>query len=170
VRPLSVPEYRYWEDRPIPVIAVRQRMRWWVRGGLVIIALGILLVFSVALHLDPNRDSKVWTEETHRQLGLPQCTFRFVTGMPCPSCGMTTSFAHLVRGDVWDSMRANFAGTFLAVVCLVYLPWTLISVWRGRYLWFASLEDTFLRLLIVFMFLMLGRWVIVLALHLWLHS
>jgi hypothetical protein len=145
-------------------------MRWWVRAGLVIIALGILLIFSVALYIDPNRDGKAWTEESHTQLRLPPCTFKVVTGVPCPSCGMTTSFAHLVRGDLWDSLRANFAGTFLAIVCLVYLPWAIVSVWRGRYMLVASLEDTFLRLLIVFMSLMLGRWGIILVLHLWLRS
>ena len=49
--------------------------------------------------------------ETHRQLGLPPCTFKEMTGLPCPSCGMTSSFALLVRGDVMNSLRANAVGT-----------------------------------------------------------
>ena len=31
---------------------------------------------------------------------MPPCNFVLMTGKPCPSCGMTTSFALLVRGDI----------------------------------------------------------------------
>ena len=48
---------------------------------------------------------------THTQLGMPPCNFVVMTGKPCPACGMTTSFALLVRGDVGASLRANWAGT-----------------------------------------------------------
>src|ERR1700739_4433028 len=47
---------------------------------------------------------------THTQLGLAPCNFVLLTGKPCPSCGMTTSFALLVRGDVVASVRANCVG------------------------------------------------------------
>ena len=33
---------------------------------------------------------------THRQLGLPACGWQTNMGLPCPTCGMTTSF--LTRG------------------------------------------------------------------------
>lgn len=34
---------------------------------------------------------------THLQLGLPPCGLVEVFGLPCPSCGYTTSFALFVR-------------------------------------------------------------------------
>ena len=42
---------------------------------------------------------------THEQLGLPSCTFRWLFGMRCPSCGMTTSWSHAMRGQWCRSDR-----------------------------------------------------------------
>lgn len=36
---------------------------------------------------------------THEQMFLLPCIFRWVTGLPCPFCGMTTAFALLARGE-----------------------------------------------------------------------
>ena len=58
-----------------------------------------------------DADGNPRTSATHTQLGMPPCNFVTLTGKPCPSCGMTTSFALLVRGDVVSSLRANWVGT-----------------------------------------------------------
>src|SRR4051794_11804780 len=36
---------------------------------------------------------------THERFGLLPCYFLLTTHLPCPSCGMTTSFAWFVRGN-----------------------------------------------------------------------
>src|ERR1700742_4113164 len=54
---------------------------------------------------------------THQRMGFPPCTFRVMTGFPCPSCGMTTCFAHYTRGQWQQALDANAAGGVLAVVC-----------------------------------------------------
>ena len=72
---------------------------------------------------------------THEKLGLPPCTFRQLTGYRCPSCGMTTSWAHLMRGRVVQALRDNVGGALLGLVTVVLAPWSLISGWRGRWLW-----------------------------------
>ncbi|HKO02175.1 MAG TPA: DUF2752 domain-containing protein [Thermoanaerobaculia bacterium] len=41
------------------------------------------------------------------------CVMRRLTGFPCPGCGVTTSVAALLRGDVRSAMRANVAGPFV---------------------------------------------------------
>src|SRR5437764_341397 len=105
----------------------------WVRGTLVGLALGLSAVFAVAIWLRPyDDDGQPLRMEAHRQLGLPPCTFYTLTKVPCPSCGMTTSFALFVRGDVWNSLRANAAGTLLAIFCLLLIPWSIASLVRGR--------------------------------------
>ena len=150
-----------YEDAP-PVRRRRRPLNVWVRSGLVAMALGWLAVFFVAVRLDPYQDGKVWLEETHRQLGLPSCTFKVGTGLPCPSCGMTSSFALLVRGDLWNAAQANVVGAGLALLGLVMLPWCVVSAWRARWLWFRRIEPVLIRLTVVFLVAMFGRWIVVL--------
>ena len=95
---------------------------------LVLWGLFLLMGFSLAIYLEP--DSRGFG--THQRLGLPPCTFRQMFTIPCPSCGMTTSFAHFVRGQIVSSARANFAGLLLAAFCLVMIPWSWISAYKGR--------------------------------------
>lgn len=52
---------------------------------------------------------------THTQLGLPACGWLLATGYPCPTCGMTTSFAAAANSSILASARAQPFGTLLAV-------------------------------------------------------
>jgi hypothetical protein len=140
----------------------------WVRGVLLGIAAGLGIVFGIAAWLNPYAlDGQARTMETHRQLGLPPCTFKDFTGLPCPSCGMTTSFALLVRGDVVNSARANVVGTLLAALCLAYIPWSLASVVWKRPLFIVSMERALFIIVVGFVSLMMLRWFIVIGLMSW---
>jgi hypothetical protein len=72
---------------------------------------GAVAVFTVSASLTPDRHHL----GTHQQLGLPPCSFVFVTGLPCPTCGMTTAFAHTVRGQFLAAIRVQAAGFLLAI-------------------------------------------------------
>lgn len=72
---------------------------------------------------------------THEQLGLTPCKFRSLTGHPCPSCGMTTAWAYVVRGDVAGATRANIAGLVLAVAAIAAVPWLSTAAIHGRWPW-----------------------------------
>ena len=146
-------------EEPVPVIPL---LHGWVRWSLAAIAFVLVGVFTIAVSLDPYQGGEVWTDGTHQQLGLPPCNFKFLTGKPCPSCGMTTSFALLVRGDLWSSARANVVGTLLALVCLAVIPWGVLCAVRGRLYLIHSIEWTLMRLVVVFLVAMLLRWAIVL--------
>jgi Protein of unknown function (DUF2752) len=154
------PTEQSMDDRP----RVR-RTQWWVRGGLILVAAALATVFYIATVVNPyDANGHPLRLASHQSLGMPACRFKEMTGLPCPSCGMTTSFAHLVRGDVWNSVRANWVGTGLAVFCAFLIPWCLVSAVRGRLLGVRRLEAVLAFLVGLFTVLMLGRWGVVLLL------
>ena len=139
------------------------RLTWWVRGVLVVMAMGFALVFGVALSLNPyDADGSPRTMATHTQLGLPPCNMVTLIGKPCPACGMTTSFALLVRGDVPASLSANWAGTLLALFWMSLIPWAAWGAVRGKYLFVRSGEALTTVAVVAILVLMLGRWAVVL--------
>jgi hypothetical protein len=66
-----------------------------------------VLVTAAALSPDPAGHG------THTQLGLPPCGFLLMTGLPCPGCGLTTSFAHMIRLELGGAFAANPLGVLL---------------------------------------------------------
>jgi hypothetical protein len=145
-------------------------LTWWVRGSLLLMVGGLTAVFTIAVLLNPyNPDGTPRKMATHTgpPLNLPDCTFKQMTGVPCPSCGMTTSFSLLMHGDPVNSLRANWVGTGLAVFCLALIPWALASVWLRRPLFVVALDRAAAYAVIVFLVFMLLRWGVVLALIWW---
>jgi hypothetical protein len=143
-------------------------LRGWVRGSLTGLALALIAVFAVACWLNPyNADGSPRTLATHQQLGLPPCNFYRFTGLPCPACGMTTSFSLLMHGDLWNSLRANAVGTLLAGFWLLLIPWCLASAMWQRTLFIRSTERALTLVVLLFLTLMLLRWIIVLGLAWW---
>jgi hypothetical protein len=137
----------------------------WVRGILLGLTAGLVVVFTIAWRLSPyEADGTARRMGTHQNLGLPPCSFADKVGYPCPACGMTTSFALLVRGDVLNSLRANWVGTMLASFCLAFIPWALFGVFRGRSLFVRSLERGLIIVVTGLLVLMLLRWAVVLLL------
>lgn len=123
---------------------------------LVLSALGLAAVLGVACWLEPDPRGF----GTHTQLGLAPCTFAWVTGHRCPTCGMTTAFAWFARGRFLQSWRANPAGSLLAPTCVVLVPWLLAGAARGRPWGFRTLETPLIGLVSVAVTLTLLFWTI----------
>lgn len=101
------------------------------RVALALLAAILLTLLVTARMLTPD----VHGRGTHEQLGLPPCAFSVLFHRPCPACGMTTSWAWLLRGNVRKALAANAGGALLAMVGMMAVPWLLVSAIRGW--WFA---------------------------------
>jgi len=152
---------------PFARLAKAPRARWYVRAGLVGIGVALVVIFGLAASIHPyGPDGAPRSMATHTQLGLPPCNFVTLTGKPCPSCGMTTSFALLVRGDIGASLRANWVGTILATTWAALLVWSVACGLTGRFLLIPRGRGELILTIVVgtFLVLLLGRWVGVLLL------
>ncbi len=154
-------------DEAIPRVrwAGKPPINWQVRSGLLTVAGAIAAVFAIAFWLNPyDADGNPRRMATHTQLGMPPCNFVLLTGKPCPACGMTTSFALLVRGDVAASMRANWAGTVLAVLWALTLLWAVAGGIAGRMLWIPPGRGELIltTMVAIILAMMLARWAVLL--------
>lgn len=91
--------------------------------------IGLLVLLTLAALLRPDPAG----HGTHQGLGLPPCTFLTLVHRPCPTCGMTTAWAHLMRGQWSAAVHANAGGTLLWLLAIVATPWLLASAIRGRW-------------------------------------
>ncbi|WP_116787734.1 DUF2752 domain-containing protein [Flavobacterium psychrotrophum] len=56
------------------------------------------------------------------------CVFKAVTGVPCPSCGITRSLTTLAKGDLIMAAYINPLGLFAACIMLITPLWLLYDI------------------------------------------
>jgi hypothetical protein len=140
----------------ISQVGTVERLGWATRGLLLAFALALLSMLVVARRLEPDPRGF----GTHERLGLWPCAFRATTGRPCPTCGMTTSFAWFVRVEPVRSWRANPAGSLLAPTCLILIPWLSLVSARGNPAPFRTLEQPLVALAVAIVALTLVSWTV----------
>src|SRR5215470_5082717 len=90
---------------------------------LTVIGLAAALLLIARL-LRPSADGV----GTHRQLGLPSCAFLRLTGIPCPSCGLTTSVAHAVRFHFYEAVVTQPFGVVVFVAAAISVPLSIFLI------------------------------------------
>lgn len=55
-----------------------------------------------------------------REFGIT-CVFRYIFGIPCPTCGMTTALIYLLHFDINGYISANIFALPLAILAYVYI-------------------------------------------------
>ena len=97
-------------------------------GLLLLVPSGIALCVAARLDPDPSGFG------THRQLGLGGCTLYSLTGVLCPTCGMTTTFALAIHGHPWAAfLNQPFGFVIFLLTCgAAILGLADLVVPRGR--------------------------------------
>jgi hypothetical protein len=135
-------------ERPRTDAGLRRRFY----AALFLAACGAVLTLAMWLEPDPRGYG------THQQLGFGKCGMLVTTGLPCPTCGMTTAFAYAVRGRLISAFLAQPAGLVLAlgtVVCAIGAGWVVVtgSLPRVR----VPIVTPY-RLFVVLLGLLIGGW------------
>jgi hypothetical protein len=105
----------------------KQSLRLLGRLLALLISLSCLAVLVTASILKPNPNGL----GTHTQMGFPDCSWLHLFGIPCPFCGMTTSFAWFARGNIAASLWVQPMGTLLAFLAVA-------AFWSGMYIAFTA--------------------------------
>lgn len=155
--------------RPIPPPIIRPstgpwfgppvRLRAALRATWALIGIACGGVLTVAAVLKP--DARGYG--THEALGMEPCGFVFMAGLPCPTCGMTTSFAYLMHGQPLASLKAQPAGFLLCIVTVVLMVASLIAAMRGEIVTINWERVGAERLSLTVGFVLVGGWAIKLA-------
>lgn len=60
------------------------------------------------------------------------CTFRRLTGVGCPGCGLTRSFVFLAHGQLQAALQMNLLGPPLFGFVLAQIPWRGWRLYKRR--------------------------------------
>lgn len=130
----SISQHQLRESDDYPERFTRQD---WIQYSAVAgLAIALLLIARL---LRPSAEGV----GTHQQLGLPPCAFLHFTGLPCPSCGLTTSVSHAAHFHFYESLFTQpfgfviFILVSLSVPLSIYaiyrrIPWSKLASFRGR--------------------------------------
>lgn len=98
-------------DAGVREIRAATTVSWRGRVLAAGVAVAALAVLALAAWMEPAASGM----GTHRQLGLPECTWITMMNAPCPTCGMTTAFAHAADGHLRAAFHAQPLGALLAL-------------------------------------------------------
>jgi hypothetical protein len=124
-----------------------------------LMGIGLLALLGTAGWLEPATNGY----GTHRQLGLPGCTWMELWGMRCPSCGMTTSWSLAIRGDWYSAAQANPAGLLLFFQAACTAPYWLWIGIRGSHFKTKPFAVGSLVLLATAFFIAILDWIVKIA-------
>lgn len=69
---------------------------------------------------------------THEQLFAIPCAFQWLTGLPCPACGLTTAFSLMARGEVLAALSAHVLGPVFYAGTWALAASSLVGLVRDR--------------------------------------
>ncbi len=109
----------------------RRPYDWRAAAPAAFMCIMAMSLLVVAAQLDPDPTGV----NTHTQMGIAPCGFLQRTGMPCATCGMTTSFALAADGDLIGSFITQPAGAIFALLTAIVAIVSGYAAIAGLSLW-----------------------------------
>lgn len=104
--------------------SVSRRRQLYFEVPQILIILGV-----IALSLALTTEGKlIWSGQPL----MPPCPSKAVLGIPCPSCGLTTCFILMSRGQLRQAFSAHYFGPFLYAGMIGYLLLQITFLVRGK--------------------------------------
>ncbi len=116
-----------------------------------VVAMAAATILGLAAYLEPSPTGL----GTHTQLAMPTCGWIVTMDLPCPTCGMTTAFAHAANGNPVAALGAQPMGAALALVtamALLVAGYVAVTgsvvgsifgrLWSGRTAWILAVAVT----------------------------
>jgi hypothetical protein len=121
--------------RTFPRASGAERLAWCV------LLVGVVLVLGIATRLTPDPRGM----GTHEQIPffggtLKPCGFAYVTGIPCPSCGFTTTFALAAHGRLLAAVKNQPFGFLSFLVACSLVPASIAAA-AGKISWARFTDD-----------------------------
>ena len=110
------------------IYRVRSKKPAVARSVAAVLLIGSATLLTAALWIQPDARGL----GSHEQLGMPPCVSIVLFGIPCPTCGMTTAFAHTVRGELWSAFNAQPAGFLFALATVGVAGLSLATLLTGK--------------------------------------
>src|ERR1044071_959136 len=123
--------------RPILLAIAQPARRSWLGGREYLSTQGRLAWLAVGLSCAATLAVGAWLRpdargyRTHQGLGRPPCSFMLNTGLPCPTCVMTTAFSCLLHGHPADAFMAQPAGLGLCIGTIAIMLVAFHAAARG---------------------------------------
>ena len=89
---------------------------------------------------------------------IPPCGFRMSTGIACPTCFMTRSFALMARGRVIEAATLQPMGALLWSLLALSVPFLIIALFKTGSVWPLLERSPWKRIFLVLFLLTLASW------------
>ncbi|MFQ5788291.1 MAG: DUF2752 domain-containing protein, partial [Thermodesulfobacteriota bacterium] len=68
------------------------------------------------------------------------CPFKEITGLDCPTCGLTRSFIAISHMQFERAWHFNRMGIFLYIYLLIHISYRLALIWKLKNIIFFQLD------------------------------
>jgi hypothetical protein len=73
-----------------------------------------------------------------RPLPIDLCLLKRLTGLSCPTCGLTRAVCSALQGDWAASVGFHPAGILVVFSVVGWVSWMSLEAWRGQAVWLSG--------------------------------